>query len=192
MTWVWVVAALLALLLGLLAVPLQIAFSAAMDLPQRPLTRSLRFRWGFGLIDVAPAGRRAPTAVAGRPRPTRRQPARVATKSLLRRPAFWRHLASLLRRLLRRLRVLRLRLDATVGLDDPADTGILWGATVPALVTLLPSHAGVAIRPHFAGPACAFDAEGEVRLIPLLLLGVLLRFAVAPTTWRILWSALRR
>lgn len=68
----------------------------------------------------------------------------------------------LLRGLLTVFRVEHLRLEGTIGLPDPADTGQLFGL-VEALSVVLPgSRVSVSLVPDFFGPT--FDARGEASL----------------------------
>jgi hypothetical protein len=98
----------------------------------------------------------------------------------------WR-LLRLARDLLRRVYVRDLSLRVRVGLDDPADTGRLWGVVGPLAAALpRPAAARVAVAPEFAREALEIDGRGSVRIVPLRLLLVLLVFALSPVTLRAL------
>ena len=78
------------------------------------------------------------------------------------------------------LRLRRLKIDGRVGLRDPADTGRLWGWMAPLLYGLpMSESAEISLAPAFGGPALegTLEAEGEVRLVPLVRLGL-----------RVLWA----
>ncbi len=80
---------------------------------------------------------------------------------------------------------------ARVGLDDPADTGRLWGIIGPLTSALYRSRLDVEVSPVFHGPELAFQGAAEVRVVPLQLLGTLLSFGLSPATWRVVRPALR-
>lgn len=104
-------------------------------------------------------------------------------------PAFWSRVILLIRRIQGAIRWRTLRFHARFGLDDPADTGRLWGALGPLAAVAIPSRADVEIRPVFDGETFAFESDGELRVLPLQLLWVVLSFAAAPATWRVLRPA---
>lgn len=183
--------ALLAIVLGVLALPVEIRFSAAFDGPDGALRREGRLRWAFGLVRVA-------LGTGGRekiPRPRRevrrQRPSRFNVRRLVLNPNFWMRLKLLLRRLLGAVHWRRLRFHARVGMDDPADTGRLSGLVSAVLAPMAPGFPELSIEPVFDGPTLSFQCDGEVRLIPLQVAWVLLSFAAAPTTWRVLWPAFR-
>ena len=85
----------------------------------------------------------------------------------------------------RRVHVRRLRLDARIGLDDPADTGRLWGLLWPMLALAPTSTGSVRVQPDFSGEVLWIDAEGQLWLRPLAVLAAVLAFLAAPAVWRI-------
>lgn len=90
------------------------------------------------------------------------------------------------RRTLRSLRTRHLVAHLRVGLDDPADTGTMWGLLWPALA--LPASSlpiGIRVEPAFDGPALALALEGEVRVIPALVVGNVVRFVFSPAGLRL-------
>lgn len=181
-----------ALLVSLLAVPVEFRFRASLAAPDRPLERSGRIRWAFGLVDrpLAAGGRAAPPKPGKKKRRGRGMPKPL--RGLLLNPAVWRRVRLLLARLFHTLDWRRLSLHGRFGLDDPADTGRLWGSIAPLLLFTLPARFDLRIGPVFTGADLAFEGEGELRLVPLRVVGVLLRFALSPATWRLLWPLLRR
>ncbi len=92
-------------------------------------------------------------------------------------PALLRGVPRLLADLLACLRIEHLHVDGEFGLDDPADTGRVWGMLAPLLYAV-PPLAGVAtVRPRFDGATLSGDAEATLRLVPAALLPPALRFA---------------
>lgn len=191
MAWLYTLAGIGALFAALLAIPVQIRFSATMDGSVSGLQKAGRLRWAFGVVDVPLGGkpgtgarpRRASTPV---PRPTR-----LDRRKLLRNPAFWSQLKRLFGKLLREVRWQAFRLEARFGMDDPADTGMLWGLLGPAVAAAVPPRANVMIQPVFDRATFAFDANGEFRVIPLKVAWLLALFFASPRTWHALKPAWR-
>lgn len=108
--------------------------------------------------------------------------------SVLRTEGFVARVWRLLRDLLQRIQVQDLSLEARIGLDDPADTGRLWGFVGPLVAVLpLPSAANVAIAPDFQAQTFEFSSEGQIRLVPIRLLWTALLFLLSPVTLRALY-----
>ncbi len=179
-------AALVALGLALLAVPVELAFRLA----GRPVPAGqVTVGWLFGLVTLpvqigagrAQRGRR--TAPAGKPRRG------LPLAALWRRRAFRRRALRFVRELLGTLRVRQLRLRLRWGLDDPADTGRLWAAVGPLLLMLPWRGADVRVQPEFGQSVFDWEAQGRLRLVPLRPLLLALGFVLAPVSLRT-WHAL--
>jgi hypothetical protein len=99
---------------------------------------------------------------------------------------FGSRLLRLARDLFRRIRIQELSLRIRLGLDDPADTGRLWAVVGP--LAALPGLRRVAIEPEFAAEIFELDGRGRIRIVPLRLLSVLLRFALSPVTLHALYA----
>ena len=188
-------AGLVGALTVLLAVPLNLAFAAEHGAPGEPSVRTVRLRWLFGLVDVAlvrpgarGAARRAPDSAT---KQRRRRPVRRRLRRLIVNPAFWVRLRFLVVRLIHTARWHAFRLHVRFGFDDPAQTGWLWGVVGPLSATLIPARADVVIQPVFEGSMFTLQGAGELRLVPLRVLGVVLAFCLSPATWRVVWPALR-
>jgi hypothetical protein len=73
--------------------------------------------------------------------------------------------------LLRCLHVRELDAKLSVGLDDPAETGMLYALLWPVLIPLNhPALSRVQLEPNFGGRMLQFTGLGNVRLVPLELL----------------------
>lgn len=185
---VWILLALLAGLLALLAVPLELVFSVRRHGGRREGRGSLR--WLFGLVRVRLAGP-GERVRAGPGRPASRRPRRGGggarrMLALVQVEGFGSRLLRLARDLFRRIRIQELSLRVRLGLDDPADTGRLWAVVGP--LAALPGLRRVAIEPEFAAGTFELDGRGRIRIVPLRLLSVLLRFALSPVTLRALYA----
>ncbi|MDD3448904.1 MAG: hypothetical protein PHF72_07730 [Gammaproteobacteria bacterium] len=182
---VWILLALLAGLLALLAVPLELAFSVRRDGVRREGRGSLR--WLFGLVRVRLGGPGRPAARRPRARRPRRGGGGARRMlALVQVEGFGSHLLRLARDLFRRIRIQELGLRVRLGLDDPADTGRLWAVVGP--LAALPGLRRITIEPEFAAGTFELDGRGRIRIVPLRLLSVLLRFALSPVTLRALYA----
>lgn len=186
MSALWILAALLAAGLLLLAVPFDLEFRLARYSGKTRL--EVRLGWLFGLVRMPI---RQPGA-AGKDKKPKPKPKRRAARShgltLLKEPGMARRLTAFVRDLLGCLHVRSLRLEGRLGLDDPADTGMLWGFVGPLLAVLqsLPGTR-VAVDPDFTGAALELEGQGALRIVLLELLWTLLRFLLAPVTLRALY-----
>ena len=93
--------------------------------------------------------------------------------------------------LLRRIKVDRIQVDALFGLDNPADTGFVYGCLAPVLIIAGVRGLNVRCRPMFteAGVRGAFRATIRVR--PLLIVGPMVAFLVSPPVFRAVRMAWR-
>lgn len=193
------IAALLVLLGLMLAIPLQLAFSVQ---GIEGFHARIRMRWLFGALKFDTrmprlAQRRASPArsrVAAHVRPAkdRRRHSHDRWLAALRQAPFRRRLLRLLADLYRAAHLSPLRLQARLGLGDPADTGRLW-ALIGPLGAWAQGQSGAQIRiePEFVDAVIEFDADGCLRLIPIQLLGLVLAFAVSPESIRA-WRGLEQ
>lgn len=101
-------------------------------------------------------------------------------------------LGRFLRRMARAVRVQRLRADLRLGLDDPADTGRLFGFLVPLTLGLEGCRSwDVRLLPDFGGPVLAGRAEADMSLYPSrVAVGVLL-LVFSPQAFRLVWAFAR-
>lgn len=184
-------AALLAVVLVLLAVPVDVRGRMAAE---AALSWSVQIRWLFGLLrferssaprrpaERAPAVPTEAALAGGRGRRAGRGPPRFIAE-----PAVWRRALRLLRSSLRGLTLRRVDAQVRFGLDDPADTGCLYGMLVPALMLVQSRTSGrVAVAPDFERAGLAGRAAAELRIVPLRVLAPVASFGVwfGLHTWR--------
>ena len=188
---VWILFALLASLLLLLAIPVDLAFSVQRQEGRQEGRGSLG--WLFGLVRL-PLGKPKMRAQAmpARLKIKRRHRKRGGARRIMamfRIEGFGWRLLRLARDLLRRIHIRELSLEIRLGLGDPADTGRLWSLVGPlAAMLALPSVTRVAIEPEFTAEALEIDGKGHIRIIPIQLLLVILVFVLSPTTLRALYT----
>lgn len=80
-----------------------------------------------------------------------------------------------------------LRMELRIGLDDPADTGRLWGLMGPiagALQDLQTQNSKISIEPVFNDAVLDFDLSGSIRFYPLQLLFLMSGLFLSLVLWR--------
>ena len=186
MAWTVGLSCVAALLL-LLVVPVHVYLAVERD---RAVQTRLRLSWLFGLVRLRlhpRAARAQPTQGKQRPARRRRESrgrfAHRLARGLL-RPDLRARSVAFLRDVLRAVRPRDVCLRARIGMDDPADTGRLWGLLGP-LGALLSSH-DVRLDPDFSGACFRFQAAARVQLIPAQLLGLGAAFLCSPSVVRAL------
>lgn len=203
-------AAVLLAALVLLAVPVTISFSIVR---REAFSGRITFGWLFGLLRVTPS-----ISAGGKRKRRRRRPAetppepdespgeapsksaREATRGpskrflrLLKSRGFLRGVLRLLRDLARRVRFVSLHVAGRFGLDDPCDTGRLWGSICAATGFLHGSkRVRFQVEPDFNEAVLELDGRGEIRFIPVTLFLPAARFVLSPATLRAAWAASRR
>jgi hypothetical protein len=168
MLWLvlWVFAALLALLVAALSLPVRIRVNAQSS-PRRILVDTI---WLGGLtppIRVIDSDRRS----AGR-----KTKARTKSRGLRWKPP--RGIPALIGDVLGKFKITQLRAEGEFGFDDPADTGAVFGMLTP-LIYGGPQVAGVSVdlRPVFGGRRLAGSLSAAVEVTPAALIPPALRFA---------------
>jgi hypothetical protein len=181
----WTVAALAVGAAALLSVPVELLFDIRHETAWRA---TMRLRWMFGLLNVPIAGGKHPGKKAPKRTQTKRKKRRGRPRLLgmILDAGFRRRFARFVRDVLAALRPRDLWLRLRLGLDDPAETGMLWAAVGP-LASWAPARLDVA--PVFPGPAFDLASHGRVRLIPAQMLGLIAGFALSPA---IIGAALRQ
>ena len=188
----WVVVALcsLGVLVALvLSMPVNVVLD--LDTAARPKFR-VRLTWLFGLVskevrkrEKKPEKKRR--VVEGKPKPRRKGTSARTVFELLRTKGLLRQFKHLLKGILRRLRVRDLRADFKVGLENPADTGLLFSLIGPATFLLGSSRVReIRIEPSFADEAvCEGYLHGAVRVQPIQLVAPCLKFVCSLAAIRV-------
>ena len=118
-------------------------------------------------------------------RSSRTKRGRVQIGALIRTKGFPTRCLQLFEQLYQHLKIRELNLRLKVGLDDPAETGMLFAALAPAAVCLgqLPTT-NVILEPDFEKENVEAAATGTVRAVPLRILWSLILFAFSLETIR--------
>ena len=179
-----ILASLAAIIILLLCVPLDVLLR--MDVREKPRLR-MRLAWLFGLLSKElRREKKKPEeeAVERKKKPRhRRADARVMFEVLQTRGLFSR-LGRLLKSTLGRIKVRELGANLRVGLDNPADTALLFAFVAPASLFLSSSsHHQIRLEPSFADQAVLEGyLYGTARVRPIQLVAPLMGFAFSLPT----------
>jgi len=182
----WTLAATLAFVLAagvlVLVTPVTLALNAR-TAPDRRLTVALRFLGGLAPpIPVHDTAREQ--SKKAKPKDKPRKKAKRGRRGPGRAGRMIAAAPQLAAGLLRPIHLDHVRVDADIGLEDPADTGHLFGL-VAALNAARPSARAVSvtIRPDFTRPRLSGEVDARLRVVPAAWIGPCLRFA-----WRVFGS----
>jgi hypothetical protein len=169
LTVLYLIAFVLLCLLLLLATPVEL--SLQLEKEER-FDYKARLHWFFGLVSVDLTALAKSAATAKKPKRKKRSshPSKFPGGSVSPQSV-----ARLLRGLRRSLQVKELSLHGRIGLGDPACTGMLMGALQPLLL----SARQVRLVPDYQEEVFEGRFSARVRLVPLRIFGVLLRFFFA-------------
>jgi hypothetical protein len=199
------IAGVLVLLSLLLAIPVNLVYALKKEEGWRG---RIVIYWMFGLVHLSlrPGGRRKGSK-ADRLRRTGRGALRAGKTlarirrdlyAILRTPGFVRRLIQLVRDLLATSKPRRFHAELVVGLEDPADTGRLWGMLAPFRFLLgkrtigKESNVAIKITPDFSGPRFTGYSCASIRFVPLRVIGHILGFVFSPPIFRAARSVIPR
>lgn len=180
-----VLGGLVALWFALLSVPLEM--SASYDSSRKPAFR-LRILWLFGLVsrDLNKPGTEKPTESKRR----RKRPRFSDMVKIISIPGLWGKFLKLVRDIFRRIKLKDLDINLRIGLDDPADTGLLFAAIWPlTYFPWMPERYPVRLEPCFQEAMFEGHALAELRIFPIMLIPAFCRFVFsrpAFKAWKIM------
>lgn len=162
---------LVGLFVAALAVPVELRVRAILE---DELDAGMRVGWLFGLVEreVEPGERR-------REKTRRSLPSREKLELLLNKP-LRRRVSELFERCRPAVELEVLTGRARIGLGDPAETGQMLGVLQP-IIALLSRHPSIELRiePDWTRAWLTGALRGEARVVPLGLVGPIVRFAVS-------------
>jgi len=184
----WIVATLISLaVLTVLALSVPLDVALHMDAHGRPKF-SMRLVWLFGLVSKEVRPEEKKRVIKGRRGLGERVRQAKAMFEILRIKGLLGQLKSLLRGVLSCVKIRELGVNLRVGLNNPADTALLFAFIGPAIVFLESSFPyQLRVQPSFDDEA-VFDGHlaGVARLRPIKLVRPLLGFAFSLATLRAL------
>jgi hypothetical protein len=182
----WVVVALVslaALIILFLCIPLDLVFHANVD--EKPKFR-LNLIWFFGLFtaQLTPLGKKKPKEkrlILSEGKPGDWLHRLRMTYEILQTKGLFKRLISFLRKTFKQIKVRELAGNLKIGLDNPADTGLLFAFMAPlnlAINYFLPNS--IKIEPLFSGESFIKGyLYGAIRLWPIQLAASLIGLAVS-------------
>ena len=177
----YIVAGIVLFILLVFSIPVDMAFDVGG--PGASKAR-MRVGWLFGLLGKEFGRSRKKPKERASKRKKKKQSAKPFL-SLLVTKGVARGLLKLSRRILSGVRVRHLDARLRIGLDDPADTVMLYSALWPVLVPLTyNSSAKVQMELSFEGAALDFTARGRIRVFPIQMVWYVLLFALSPAGLR--------
>lgn len=172
------------IVLGILVLSIPVDMALELELRDEMRTR-VRVGWLFGLVwkEIRARKKRPAEEEKKKRRDIRPFITLIRTRGMPGR------LAKLARQVLRRLHMRQLEGDVRLGLDDPADTGVVCSFAWPALA-YLNSFRPLSVRfePCFSEPLLELTMHGTMRVYPVEMAGPLLSFAVSPAFLRAIRS----
>lgn len=187
----WVVAALAGLVVltaFILCVPIDASFNLT-------VSKNTRFRirliWLFGLIrkELHRKEKKPEKKEKRKEKPKKKRRIKFSTViKILRTKGLLRQIKNLVKGVLRQFRIKELVADLRLGLDDPAETAILFavvGVTRPFIN--LPSKYRISVQPYFHDEV-VFEGylNGILRLQPIRLVWPVLRFIFSMAVLRVM------
>ena len=178
----WLVLVLFVLLAGVLLTPVRLRGHIRTS-PQLDYRVEVRVLGGltpaFALVDST--RRRKPAvdkaAAQKKPRSKKRQK-KKARRGFRNGPRMAAAMPRLIGDLFRTIHLEFLTVDGEIGLDDPADTGRLYGWLTPMqFAASPPPNIDVSLRPNFEHPGLSGEAEAALHLTAAALLPPAVRFA---------------
>jgi Protein of unknown function (DUF2953) len=177
------------LILLVFCIPLEVTFRIQMA--GRPEVE-VRVLWGFGLVRKELATKKKPPEKQSRanakPKPRKREGRTDTMLQILRSKGMLSQLQRMVIDTLRCLRLKELNADIRIGLDDPADTGLLFALIGPAAVFVRSIwHHQIRFMPSFEDEATLEGhAHGTVTVQPIRLIPPFVRFVFSSPTFNVL------
>jgi hypothetical protein len=178
---------LLVIVLGL-SVPVDLLFDFRTS---RDREAVLRAEWLFGLVgkSLLPRKKFGKPRKAKKPRKGKRRDLRTLLSyfALVRTRGLATEFLRFVRRMVGSLHIRQVNADLRFGLDDPADTGIVYGALWPVLfLPAMSSSTTLRMEPVFDSPTFEAAFQGKVRVFPAEMLANIVRFVFSPAGLRLI------
>ena len=172
----YIIAGIVLFIVLVLSIPVDMALD--LEATERAGTK-MRVGWLFGLFWKDIRGRR-------RKKPRKKEKRDMKSfLSVLRVRGLPEGILKLTRRMLGTFKVRQMDVDIRLGLDDPADTGMMYSVLWPVFVPVSSfGPMNFRLEPAFDEPTFEASLRGRVRLYPIQMVGPVLRFVFSPTGLR--------
>jgi len=182
----WILATVFGLILFfilLLAIPIDLRFSVQKE---KHFRSQVRVEWMFGLIGIDLKRRKK------EPKPKKKKKSKFQARrhikpllAMTKTRGFNRRIIKFIKDILRVIKIRELILDLRFGLDDPADTAMIYGVVAPT--TLFANRCSpikIRVQPDFENLALEGSFKGNMRLVPIRLFKPITLFVLSPVTIR--------
>ncbi|MFC1935578.1 hypothetical protein ACFLX9_02285 [Chloroflexota bacterium] len=189
MLTLYIVVGIVLFFILILSIPIEMAFDTS-----RPGAKA-RVGWAFGLLwkDVGGKKKKPKRPKKKRPKKKKRGPGAKASLTFLETRGIVSGLLKLARRMIGSIRVKQLNAHLRMGLDDPADTGILYSVICPILIPLnYIGSSNVRMDLCFEEAILDFTGQGHVRVVPAQMIWAVLLFGLSPAGLRAIRKAVVR
>lgn len=177
------VSGILLLLVLLLCVPADLIFYIEKD---TGFKARAKLGWLFGLIEKDISRKEKKPKKEGK-----RKRSIKPLFAILRTTGFLKKLLQLIKSIFKSLKIHEFKIDLRVGLDDPADTGLLFAAINPAMLYVETfSSLDIHVDPDFTQEKFQGCCKGDIRAFPIQLLGHCILFIFSPATIRAIKAAM--
>ncbi len=178
MLTLYIVAGIVLFFLLILSIPIELAFDTS-----RPGAKA-RVGWAFGLLWKDVGGKKKKPK---RPKKKKRRPGAKVFLGFLPTRGSVSGLLKLARRMIGGIRVKQMDAHLRIGLDDPADTGMLYSVMLPILIPLnYIGSSNVRMELCFEEAILDFTGQGHVRVVPAQMIWAVLLFGLSPDGLRVI------
>ena len=172
MLTLYIVVGIVLFFILILSIPIEMAFDTS-----RPGAKA-RVGWAFGLLWKEVGGKKKKPK---RPKKKKRRPGAKAFLDFLPTRGSVSGLLKLARRMIGGIRVKQLDAHLRMGLDDPADTGMLYSVIWPILIPLnYIGSSNLRMDLCFEEEILDFTGQGHVRVVPAQMIWAVLLFGLSP------------
>ena len=140
----------------------------------------------FGLISKRLGGKKKKPKVP-RKKKEKKKGSRFKFWGMLRTTGLLKQVLLLLKGILSCIHLKKFELQLKLGLDNPADTGFLFGY-IYAVRGLLPAKSGIAINPEFSEAVIEGHSRGIVTLTPICFVRPVSKFVFSKVSLRVFWG----
>jgi len=167
----------------LLCIPITLKFRIQPEQMRHP---TYTWVWLFGLVRIDKLDSRNKKLKSPKQKRGKKSHSKSSAVAfrLIRQKAFRRRIVKFLSQLINSVKRNNIRLQMTIGLDNPADTGLLWAIIGPIsgwMSTI--EDTNMVIVPDFSDDVFEIDGRGSLSFIPLRMIILAAALVLSPVVW---------
>jgi len=180
----YVIAGIVLLCILVLSVPVDLAIDVDTTRERRSIFR-IGWLWGVVGKDIKRREKKKPPKKPKK-KPAKKKKSRLKpVMALLRAEGVLEGITKLIRRIITGIKIKNLNVYVRFGLDDPADTGILYSLYWQTLAGVILSRViKIRVEPVFEETVYTLILTGNTRLYPAQMIGCVLSFLFSPAGFR--------